>query len=763
MAQVRTQDARGEAGAGPGAGPSAQTPGPLHVLAGAAGTPGTPGAAGAWAAGSEAPLLPGLPAVVEALAAEAGLGADPVEVRRAVADLTDDTPWLEALGRACAAARLALHPVQAPIREVLAHPTPSLVLPGREGWLHVGERRGGRARVRVLAAAGGTWQEPRWVSGPVLAAMAGAPGVAAPLTWVAGAAEAPLEPLARADHGGHGGGGGGHASPLARLTSLLWLEREDVGVVAVYAVAAGLLSLATPIAVQALVSTVAFGTLLQPLLVLAVLVMAALAFAAVLRALKVRVVEAIQQRLFVRVALDVAHRVPRVKAEAFDREYGPEVVNRFFDVLTVQKSASLLLLDGLTLVLQATIGMLVLAFYHPALLGFAVLLLAAAAGVLVGMGRKGPSTAIKESKAKYAVAAWLEELARNPLTFRSREGAAHAVGHADALARGWVAARTGHFRVVFRQTVGALGLQVLASGVLLGLGGWLVLQRQLTLGQLVAAELIVTAVLASVAKFGKKLEGIYDLLAALDKLGHLVDLPTEEEGPHREALPPGPGGLAVHARGASFLHPGTSRGLPPLTLSLQPGERVALVSGSGTGKSVLADLLYGLRTPEAGVLEVGGVDTRRASPGSLRAQVALVRGGEVLEGSVAENVALGRAGVGGARVREALDAVGLLEEVLALPEGLDTPLSAGGAPLTHGQVRRLVLARALAGRPRLLVLDGALDGMDVRARHRVMDALLAPAAPWTLLLLASEEDEVVRRVPRRHALAELTPDRPAEG
>jgi ABC-type bacteriocin/lantibiotic exporter with double-glycine peptidase domain len=543
---------------------------------------------------------------------------------------------------------------------------------------------------------------------------------------------------------------------MQRLRSLLWLERDDLKVVLIYAIAAGMLSLATPIAVQALVNTVAFGSLLQPLVVLAILVMGALAFAGLLRALHIQVVELVQQRIFVRVSLDAAHRIPRVRPEAFDRSYGPELVNRFFDVLTIQKTLSVFLIDGVSLVLQALIGMMVLAFYHPVLLAFDVLLIAATAIIIFVLGQRGTDTAIAESKSKYAVAAWLEELARHPVTFRSKEGATYAEAQADVLARRYLGTRRRHFSIVFRQVVGSLGLQVVASALLLGLGGWLVIQRELTLGQLVAAELIVATVLNSFVKFGKHVENFYDLLAAVDKLGHLVDLPLEEEGPHREHILERPGGLSVRIKDVHFEYSEGRVGLQGLGLELAPGAKVAIYAESGMGKSTLADLLFGVRMPTGGRVELDGVDTRRVSLAELRTQVALVRGVELLEGSVLDNVQVGRARVGPDEVRKALASVGLLEPILALPQGLDTPLGPGGAPLSSGQVRRLMLARAMAGAPRLLVLDDALEGLGARGRREVMDALLSKGAPWTLLVLCSEEDDAVRRIPQRYTLTQLT-------
>ncbi|HEU4404562.1 MAG TPA: ABC transporter ATP-binding protein [Polyangiaceae bacterium] len=609
------------------------------------------------------------------------------------------------------------------------------------GWVLVDGWRGGRARVRGASAGPGA----SWASASELAGLLGAAGPEGEVDWLVPEARLPLG-AASGHHGGGGGHGGhaehGHPSPAERLWGLLRAERADVWVVVAYAVTIGLLSLAVPVAVQSLVNTVAFGSLVQPIVVLTLLVLAGLGFANALRALQARVVELIQERLFVRAAADLAFRLPRVRAGAFAGHHGPELVNRFFDVLTVQKGAAALLLDGLALVLQTAIGMVLLAFYHPLLLAFDVVLLGAVAFLLLVMGRGATGTAVDESKAKYAVAAWLEELARHPATFKGPGGGAFALGRVDELCRRYLGARRRHFRVLFRQIVGALALHAAASAALLGIGGWLVVARQLTLGQLVAAELIVSAVVAGVAKFGKHLETYYDLAAAVDKLGHLVDLPLEREG--GDAIPAGAGAPLVELRGAAG-PAGPARGAAGgVDFALAAGDRVALTGPNGAGKTALLELLYGLHDPSSGALLVGGAPAAEVSLEAWRRGVAFVGGHEVFEATVADNVAMGRAEVGPDEVRRALAAVGLLEAVRGLPEGIHTPLATGGAPLSPGQAGLLALARALAGRPRAVLVDGVLDALDARARAAALDALCDPSAPWALVVSTQRDDVAAR-------------------
>lgn len=389
-------------------------------------------------------------------------------------------------------------------------------VPGKDPWRAVTAARGSKYRL----ARASDEHEPRWGDASKLQKLLGNPGRDDTLRCVV------VEPSLAY---GHAANSDGEMTPLQRLFALLKPERGDILILTMFSVIVGLLSLATPIAVDSLVTNVAFGKLVQPLLVITLLLFAFLGFSAAIRVLKAYVTEIIQCRLFARITADLAYRLPRVQTERVEKEYLPELVNRFFDVVTVQKVTATFLLDGLQLVVNAFVGMAVLAFYHPWLLGFDVMLLALLAFAIVVLGRGAVSSSISESKCKYKTADWLQDLARCPITFKLDGGAEFALERGDQLIHNYLTARKQHFRVLIRQIAFALGLQALASAVLLGIGGWLVMRGQLTLGQLVAAELIVTVIVGSFAKLGKSMESFYDLMAAVDKLGVLFDLPIEEQ------------------------------------------------------------------------------------------------------------------------------------------------------------------------------------------------------------------------------------------
>jgi len=570
----------------------------------------------------------------------------------------------------------------------------------------------------------------------------------------------------------HGNGHGHHAHgmpPLWRLMGLMRPEWADIKTIAVFAVAVAVLSLATPLAIEAVVSTVAMSLLAQQLTVLVLILLGCLALAAAIQALQAYIAEIIQRRLFVRIAGELAERLPRVQISAYDRAYGPELVNRFFDVLTVQKVVALMLLDGLGLVVSAFIGLAVVGFYSPLLLAFSVGLLLVTVLAVFVLGRGGITTQINESIAKYEVASQLEDLSRAPLAHKAA-GLHFALERVDARARNYLDHREAHFRILIRQIVFSLSFQATAMAAVLGLGGFLVIQEQLTLGQLVATELIIGTLVGSLAKLGTKhIEAWYDLMAAVDKLGHLFDLPLERsdgavlplsavsttEAPTREqvesqglratpAATPGvmlPRPAALRIRDVSFAYEGRPPVLKGVNLALEPGERVALVGRGGSGKSTLAELLFGLREPRTGVVELDGFALSDLRLDTIREHVALARDLEALEGTVLDNVKLGRNWVDLEAVRDALDRVGLHDDLTTVwSEGLYLTLSSSGAPLAKGQLRRLTLARALAGQPRLLVIDETLDGLDIETRAPILEMLTDRSNPWTLLVITHDAD-----------------------
>jgi putative ABC transport system ATP-binding protein len=507
-------------------------------------------------------------------------------------DLDETSDWAciaEPLGLAIQT--LTLSPAQA---STACGEQVALLTRSPQGWLALHGFQAGQ--LRVVFVEDGTLKQQRLTLSELCAHLNLSTEHAIP--WLVVQAAAPLAGAVSPDHHAH-------LPPLRRLVELMRPERADLWLLLGLAAGSSLLALAPPVAVQALVNSVAMGGMGQPLLVLSVILFLFLAFSGAVYVLEAYLVELVQRRLFVRLSADLARRLPQVHTEIYDSHNGAELVNRFFDVLTVQKAGSSLLLDGVALAMQAIVGLALLAFYHPFLLAFDALLLLAIAFILLVLGQGGVDTAIAESKSKYALVAWLETVARNLLTFKAADGADWAIARSDQLAHAYLHSKQAHYRVLLRQTIGSLSLYAIASTALLAIGGYLVINGQLTLGQLVAAELIVSSVLASLIKFGKQLEGFYDLMAGVDKIGHLLDLPLEHGG---HSAPPAQGPARASMQQLSFSYGAKHPVLRSFDCTLQPGERVAILGGHGSGKSTLAQLLVGLRQPSGGRLELDGVE-----------------------------------------------------------------------------------------------------------------------------------------------------------
>ncbi len=525
-----------------------------------------------------------------------------------------------------------------------------------------------------------------------------------------------------------------HRSPFSRFRSLLKLELRDITTLVLFGVVSGFMGLATPLAVESLVNTVAWGTYLQPLLVLSLMLLCFLGFAGFLRALQAVIAEILQQRIFVRIVGDLGYRFARAKRVTLDGEDAREFSNRFFDIMTIQKATASLLLDGMTIVLQTVIGLILLAFYHPYLLGFDVVLVFSMTVITWLLGKGAVKSAISESIVKYRIGHWLQDVLANPTAFHIHGGSDYAADRANRLTVEYLLARRTHFRVLIRQFAFAIFLQAIASTALLGVGGWLVINGELTLGQLVASELVVTAIVSAFAKIGKSLESFYDLMAAVDKVGHLLDLPTDAAPQYSQV---GQGPAKVRWQNLSLASDVPQNSVSSVTI--EPGSRVAITGCSASGKSWLFEVLAGLRQPLQGFAEVAGLDVREADLISNGSLVSLARGPEIFHGSLLENVRLGRGWISEADVRAAMDWVGLWGESLMFSDGIDTVLQSGGYPLSDAQRARLMLARAIVAKPSVLLIDATLELFSPSERLTLWNRLKGTANPWTLLISTYDE------------------------
>jgi len=525
------------------------------------------------------------------------------------------------------------------------------------------------------------------------------------------------------------------------LLRLLSDERDDMVTVAMYAVMVSIFSLTIPLASQGIIDAVSMGTFTNQIVIFCGAITAGLLLYGVFTMLQYYTVDVLQRRLFAATGLEIAYRIPMMKRSALEGEYGPALINRFFDVITMQKSLAKILLDGLSYSLVALASLVLLSIYSPFFLIIGLLAILFAPVLIWGLGRNGLETSIMESSTKYAMAHWLEDLSRCHQSFKLNGAASYVHARTDRLASNYVRTRSEHFRIFGRQLAGAAVFRALIVGLALGIGGYLVTRGDISLGQFVAAELVIVSLTAAGFNLVKLFEQGYDLLTAISKILHVTDKPLESVG--GEPMPEGSGPAALQLRNVTVGY-GDQPALKDVSFEVEAGTHVSIVGESGAGKSTLSRTLVRLHAPDRGRITFDGHDISRLDLKSYRRAIGLALStDELFKGTLEDNITMGRSFTY-PEMEKALHMAHLEDDVLALRDGLDTPVTSAGLEFPQGFVRRIMIARAIIGEPRLLILDEAFNGIEEPVKQKLMDRIYTHDA-WTLITVTDDDPGTVQR------------------
>ncbi len=521
-------------------------------------------------------------------------------------------------------------------------------------------------------------------------------------------------------------------STVTRLLEIITLEKSDIIIIFILLIGVSMLSVAAPVAIQALVNIVAMGGVMQPLYVVGFIVFLLLSLSGTLYILENYIVELIQRRLMVRSAIDIANKMQAAQFNLNNSSNPTELMNRFFEVSTLQKSAATLLTVGSTSLLQGVVGCLILMFYSVYFIAAVFLLIATMLLIVFVLGRNAELTVKEECSVKYEIAAWLETIARNLNTFKFYDGKELVKNHIVTICGRYLDKRNQHYKILLFQGVGGALLYAFFGTAMLTLGGSLVIHGHINLGQFVAAELIIFSVLIAFVRVINQLEYYYDMLAALDKIGILQDLPQEDYGKHpidlNKAIK-----LTVDMT-KSILYD-RHHALKTIAFEVLPNQSLAILGAPGTGKALLSHLITGLQSASNGVVKYNDVDIRLVNLAKVRNHIGFVHHVEIIEGSLLENIQLGRPAVSLNEISQLIIELDLQDVVNHLDDGMNTILNQQGRPLSSTQIRKVMLARAIAGKPNLLIINGILDGLDEASLENVCKVLFNPAHHQTLIVL----------------------------
>lgn len=537
-------------------------------------------------------------------------------------------------------------------------------------------------------------------------------------------------------------------TPWQRLIGLLQLEKRDILQVIYYAIFSGVVALSLPLGIQAIINLIQGAQISTSWIVLVILVTLGVAFSGLLQLMQLRIIETIQQRIFTRSSFELSYRFPKIKMSELRNYYPPELANRFFDTLTIQKSLSKILIDVPTAVLQILFALILLSFYHPFFIIFGLLLLVLIFVVFKFTAIKGLETSLVESKKKYKVAHWIQEIARSVISFKVSGGTSLGLKKNDDLVNAYLNARENHFKVLMLQFIQMISFKVVVTASLLLIGGALVLNQEMNIGQFVAAEIIILLVIASVEKLILGLESFYDTLTSLEKLGQIVDRELESQDGDRPQFSKG---INIELDNITYEVGNRDRHiLRDISLKIKYKSNVLVSGESGAGKSTLLRLISGVIEPTGGHLYINDMSINSLHLNFYRSQLGLSLSDETpFEGTIKDNLTFSNPDITDEQIYDVLDKVGLKKFIKEQPDGLSTILYPDGKQMSYTLSKKIVLARAILKQPKVLILEDALDRFNLAETDAIIEYLTHQDRPWTLIVVGSSDawlnkcDEVI--------------------
>lgn len=528
-------------------------------------------------------------------------------------------------------------------------------------------------------------------------------------------------------------------NPVSRVLKLLSLEKKEISQIYFYAILYGIIMLSIPVGIQALISFAQANAISTSVVLLVVLIVISVFISGVLQVNQMRIIEKIQQKIFVRYAFGFADRIPKINLSKVDDQYLPELVNRFFETLTLQKKIAKILLDFPLALVQIFFGLLLLSFYHPIFIAFGLLLIIIVGFILYFSGTRGLETSLEESTHKYKVVAWLEEMARIIRSVKFSKSPGFSMNKVDGDITDYLQSRTSHFKVLLLQYKTLVGFKTLVTASMLIVGSYLMINQQLTVGQFIAAEIVILTIISSVEKIIINLDSVYDILTAVEKIEQVIDKESEQQGSVQYS--PTNQGMKVSLHDLEFSFPGSPTVLKDLNITAAANEIICINGEEGAGKSTLLRLLASIYSDYKGNILLDDIPLRNYDLQSLRLRMGLmISQQDIFEGTLLENIAMGLYPVDINEIKELSNKIGLAGFLASLNKGFDTKLSTFGRKLPGNVIKKLLLLRAIINKPALVLLEEPWDGLDEQSQKQIKDFLLHEMKSSTIFIITNDAD-----------------------
>ncbi|MCF6308676.1 MAG: ATP-binding cassette domain-containing protein [Flavobacteriaceae bacterium] len=527
-------------------------------------------------------------------------------------------------------------------------------------------------------------------------------------------------------------------TPLKRFIKLLKIDKKDIFQVLKYAVFAGLLDLSLPLGIQSIINLIQGAQVSTSWVVLIFLVTLGVAFVGVLKLMQMRIIETLQQKIFVRSAFEFVFRFPKIKMNQYRNQYPPELANRFFDTMNVQKGLSKILIDVPAALLQIIFALILLSLYHPFFIAFGFMLLILIYIVFKLTAIRGMETSLLESKYKYKVAHWIQEVARAVVSFKLSGNTKLAIDKNDDFVEEYLKARESHFKILVIQFIQMIGFKVLVTASLLIIGGLLVLKQEMNIGQFVAAEIIIILIINSVEKLILGLETFYDVLTSIEKLGQVMDKELENQNGE---IPYFGNDFVLEINNISYKATNKDKSiLTNISLKVNSKSRIFITGESGSGKSTLLNLISGIIQPTLGAIYLNHISLENINLNLYRSNLGLSLANEsVFEGTIKQNITFGDTSISEERLLWAINKVELSKFIKESKDGLNTILFSEGKQTSYTNIKKIVLARAIVSMPKILILEDPLEYFEKSEADRIINFLSDTSNPWALIVVSHND------------------------
>ncbi|MBL7767462.1 MAG: ATP-binding cassette domain-containing protein [Flavipsychrobacter sp.] len=529
-------------------------------------------------------------------------------------------------------------------------------------------------------------------------------------------------------------------NPVKRILKILRFQKKDISAIYFYAILNGLVQLSLPLGIQSIVSFVLGGAISTSIVILIILVVLGVFLNGLFQVNQMKLIEKIEQQVFVRFSFEYAQTLPRLNLKSVDGYFLPELTNRFFDISTLQKGLAKLLLDFPTATIQILFGLILLSFYHPIFILFSLVFVTVVYFIIRMTSGKGLATSVEESNYKYEVGGWLEEIARVVTNFKfSRDSTLH-LQRTDKIVTRYLDARTRHFRILKLQYWALIGFKIAITAAMLIVGSVLLVDQQLNIGQFVAAEIIILLVINSVEKLIINIDNVYDILTSVEKLEKVTDQPLEKEG--KIELVPAVNGVEIAVNNMSFSY---REGQPPvlnnISFNLNPGEKVQIMGVNGSGKSTLIKVLSGAYQPFDGTITYNSIPLEQYNFASFRSKTGIfLSTQELFDGTLFENLTMGNDRISMEEIMRLSEVVGLRSFLKNSKKGLEMMINPMGERLPKKIVHKLLLLRALINSPSLLLLEEPWLGLESEYAQRIKDYLLREMPATTGIIVSNDPE-----------------------